>query len=71
MFQVVKLTEAGLSRVLNGFVGMTFIVNRFSDSAIDGPGKVAHVRDYRYRQSPTLEYQIWSLAMRDYELVEE
>lgn len=67
----VRLTERGLSRVLNGVVGMEFEVDKFTDTG-DGKVKdgVAHVRDYRYPQSDGGNpWQIWSLGHGDWEPV--
>jgi hypothetical protein len=62
---VIRLLEGGVSRVLNGMVGLTFLVESFTEG-VSGP--VAHVRDYRYRSEPST-YQIWSLAADQYELL--
>lgn len=62
---VVKINAAGLPRVVDSVVGMTFIVDSFSDT-VDDRGKVAHVRDYRCGYP----YQIWSIGPEGYEVVE-
>ena len=62
----VKLTEAGVPRVLYGTVGLTFIVDHFTEG---GAGtRVAHVRDYRF---PTehKDHQIWSIGEDGYEVI--
>lgn len=68
--KVVKLTQRGLVRVLDSRVGMTFIVDAFTQRAdfIDG-GLVYHVRDYRYESDAWGAFCIWSLAPGDYEEV--
>lgn len=63
---IVKLLPAGLERVLNGQVGMTFIVDKFIDT-IDNRGRIAHVIDYRYKGEH--RYQIWSIGPEGYEIV--
>jgi hypothetical protein len=63
---VVRLLERGLSRVLDGYVGMTFTVDNFTPGVA---GPVAHVRDHRYTGSGGQPYQIWSLAADDYEVI--
>jgi hypothetical protein len=63
--QTIKLTEKGLERVLNGSVGMTFVVDSFTDGV---KGKVAHVRDYRIPQNGKA-FQIWSISADGYELI--
>lgn len=65
-FLVIKLTEKGLHRVLNGEVGMTFIVDCFTE-ALSEKGQVAHVRDYRDPENR--EYVIWSIGPDGYEIV--
>ncbi len=62
---VIRLLPEGLPRVLNGQVGMTFIVNEFTEGAY---GPVAHVRDYRF-VSDASKFQVWSLAGDQYEVV--
>lgn len=72
-YGVAKLTESGLSRVLDGAVGMTFPIKHVSVSG-SGEGHVAHVMDFRYPRYVNGElhapYQIWSLGVGDWELVE-
>lgn len=66
--RVIKLKKDGLHRVLNGTEGMTFIVDKFTDT-VDDRGQVAHVRDYRYgpqNQNP-IPFQIWSIGSEGYE----
>jgi hypothetical protein len=63
---VARLTEKGLARVLEGKVGMTFIVDRFG-----GVGdKVAMLRDYRY-PGDHFPYQIWAVGEGGYEIMSE
>lgn len=71
---VVKLLNP--ERVLDGKVGQTFIVDKFTPSS--QPSKntrgVAHVRDYRRGDlfgGIRRPYQIWSLGPNDYEIVFE
>lgn len=71
--RVVRLKEKGLDRVLNGTVGMTFIVDKFTDT-VDDRGQMAHVRDYRFRREhwqTSKMYQIWSIGPEGYEEVME
>lgn len=63
--QIAILNKAGLRRVLNGQIGMTFVVDSFTTSI---SGQVAHVRDYRYNGAH-YEYQIWSIASDGYHLL--
>lgn len=65
--RIAILKTGGLSRVLDGRIGMTFVVDKFTDT-IDNRGRMAHVRDYRY---PTQGngFQIWSLGPEDYDLL--
>lgn len=66
---IARLLELGVARVLDGTAGMTFLVDTFTPG-IAGP--VAHVRDYRYRRDDVgKEFQIWSLAADQYELLPE
>lgn len=67
--QVIKLLEKGLPRVLDGEVGMTFVVEA-TTKRIAGDGIVAHVRDYRYHNGQN-DYQIWSIGPEGYEVVIE
>lgn len=62
----VRLTPAGVNRVLHGAAGMTFLVDSFTDGV---RGRVAHVRDYRYPNEGGKPYCIWSLSAGDYELI--
>lgn len=64
---VVKLKRPGVERVLNGQMGMTFIVDEFTDSV--GGGRVAHVRDYRFL--PDNQFQVWSIPEYGYEVLHE
>lgn len=63
---VARLTRDGLGRVLNGKIGMTFIVDKFTDTT--GGKKVAHVRDYRY-PGDHYPFQIWSIGPEGYEIL--
>jgi hypothetical protein len=64
MTAMIRLTsDRGVDRVLDGALGMTFVVDRFTDGQA---GKVAHVRDYRHRP-----FQIWSIPADGYEIVGE
>jgi hypothetical protein len=67
---VVRLVgREGLSRVLEGTVGMTFVVDHFTDT-VDNRGQIAHVRDYRYSGGPLdRPFQIWSIGPEGYERV--
>lgn len=67
--RIVKLKQEGLARVLDGIIGMTFIVDRFIDT-VDNRGKVAHVRDYRYAGDYNI-YSIWSIGPEGYEEIKE
>lgn len=67
---VVKINEYALSRVLDGQIGMTFIVDKFT-YRIDNRGQVAHVRDYRYPSKLKGDYQIWSIGPEGYTIIEE
>lgn len=64
---IVRLRLSGLCRVLDGRVGMTFVVAHLTPSASVGQ-YVAHVRDYRY-DSP--HGVIWSLAPYEYDIITE
>lgn len=64
--RIVRLTKDGLDRVLNGVVGMTFIVDSFTDT-VDNRGQMAHVRDYRFGFGKYNAYQIWSIGPEGYE----
>ena len=66
---VIRINEKALSRVMNGQIGMTFIVDEFTDT-IDDRGKIAHVRDYRYFNTFGRLYQIWSIDPEGYEVIE-
>lgn len=70
MIRVVRLKKEGLDRVLNGTVGMTFIVDRFTDT-VDDRGWMAHVRDYRYGRGTDSPYQVWSIGPDGYEEIKE
>lgn len=59
---IVKLLEGGLPRVLNGQVGMTFIVDKFSLRIDTNNQMIAHVRDYRYGKDNYRGFQIWTLG---------
>lgn len=63
----VRLTALGVSRVLDGAVGMEFPVDKFT---VGSMGPVAHVKDTR-RENRSLgrPFAIWSLGFDDYELV--
>lgn len=59
---IVKLTEQGTRRVLDGRAGMLFAVD-----SIGGVGNLCrHVRDYS-RPSPGRDFQIWTLGAGDWE----
>lgn len=64
---VIKINAKGCARVLNGMVGMTFIVDKFTAGRA-GFGMVAHVRDYRYPGNRRL-FQIWSINSYGYDIV--
>lgn len=66
---VVKLTEEGVQRVLQGRAGMTFLVDKFTPSSQADGREVAHVRDYRFSKDNVRGFQIWSLGPRDYTVV--
>lgn len=70
MMHIAKLKQEGLARVLDGRVGMTFIVDKFTDGVA---GKVAHVRDYRWPPETNMgrPFVIWSIAADGYELITE
>jgi hypothetical protein len=61
MITIVELLASGVTRVLNGQAGMTFVVDRFTKSA-DG-GYCAHVIDLRYNE------QIWTLSPDQYRVI--
>ncbi|MER9652499.1 hypothetical protein NKJ26_03140 [Mesorhizobium sp. M0152] len=63
---VVKLNASGLHRVLDGKIGMTFIVDAFTES-LSG-GNIAHVRDYRYPQEGR-PWQIWNIGPEGYDIL--
>jgi len=63
---VVRINEKATVRVLNSMVGMTFIVDHFTDT-VDNRGRIAHVRDYR--SLPNERYHIWSIGPEGYEIV--
>lgn len=67
---IAKLTEGGLDRVLDGKVGMTFIVDSITEN---GLRRIARVRDYRYPRiingKRHTDYQIWSIGPDGYQLV--
>ena len=65
--EVIKLTFAGTSRVLNGETGSTFVVDHWTEVA---GLRTAHVRDYRFSHRDNT-YQVWSLAPKHYELLRE
>jgi hypothetical protein len=67
--KVAVLNLKASQRVLKFETGMTFAVDHFTDT-VDGRGKVAHVRDYRYKQSAEQLFQIWSIGPEGYSLVE-
>lgn len=66
---VIRLLSKGLDRVMDGQIGMTFIVDSFTDK-VDNSGQVAHVRDYRYGRT-IRDYQIWSIGPEGYKIIEE
>lgn len=61
---IVRINERGVARVLNGEVGMHFIVDHYTDR-VSG-GKVAHVRDYRFTKKHE-GFQVWSIGDDGYE----
>lgn len=63
---VIKLLKAGLPRVLNGEIGITFIVDQLSGTV---GYNVAHIRDYRYSNERKKNYSIWSIPADGYEFV--
>jgi hypothetical protein len=68
-YTVVQLLASGVSRVLYGSVGMTFIVHKFtpsSDPLVDLP--VAHIRDYRFPDAHN-EFTIWSIPAVGYRII--
>jgi hypothetical protein len=66
--QVIKLNAKGVARVLDGKVGMTFIVDSLTTCIHAGP--VAHVRDYRYQHASLgRDFQIWSIPREGYEVI--
>lgn len=62
---VIKLTAAGLHRVLDGKEGMTFLL----DTMCGIDDRCAAVRDYRYPTSH-FPFQTWVLGPGDFEVVE-
>lgn len=64
---IVILTDKGCDRVLHAEPGLTFVVDKFSAAAKPGE-RVAHVRDYRFRDDK--EYVIWSLGPEQYQIIE-
>lgn len=66
---IVKINKKALDRVMDGIVGMTFIVDKFTDT-INNRRQIAHVRDYRYNNNGC-DYQIWSIGPDSYEIIEE
>lgn len=59
MTSYVMLTQSGLSRVIDGAVGMVFEVDSWTNT-------IAHVRDYRFPRFVDgvkhADYQIWTLG---------
>jgi hypothetical protein len=71
MTKMIKLTsDRGVERVLDGALGMTFVVDHFTEGQ---SGNVAHVRDYRHigMHSLTPSFQMWSIPADGYEIVGE
>ncbi len=66
IIKIARLNERGLNRVLNGRVGMTFIIDGFTSGVA---GDVAHVRDYRFFGVLGRDYQIWSIPADGYEII--
>lgn len=64
-YPLVRLTEKGVARVLNGAAGMVFPVDKFT---VGVSGAVAHVRDYRY-QGTVRDFQTWSIGAEGYEVM--
>lgn len=69
--KIIKLTKAGVGRVLESVEGMTFIVDS-ETVRTNGSGSVVHVRDYRYSINPLdRPFQIWSIGPEGYEIVSD
>ncbi len=67
-FALVRITtNAGAARVLNGKIGQTFVVDKFTERFKTNE-LIAAVRDYRYPGTHR-EFQIWSIAPGDYEII--
>lgn len=66
--KIALINDKGVGRILDGKVGMTFIVDKFTDT-IDNRGQMAHVRDYRFTHFNN--YEIWSIGPEGYSLIEE
>lgn len=64
MVAVAILKESGVQRVLDGKIGMTFIIESFSGFE----NRCANVKDYRY-PNDVKPYQIWTLPDGGYRLV--
>ena len=67
---VVRITEAGIDRVLNGQLGMTFPVDSYT-KRLNSEELIAHVRDYRHAESPLRPFQIWSIPPGGYKVITE
>jgi len=65
--QVAIINKKGIHRVLNGEIGMTFVIDDFTPDR--DYHSIAHVRDYRY-SCLQREFQIWTIPYDGYELVE-
>lgn len=66
---IVRLTAAGVPRVLHGMAGMVFQVDTFSQAEPNGQ-LMAHVRDHRFTHQ-NRPYQVWSLGEGQYEILVE
>ena len=62
---LVKLLKGGLERIPHSQIGQTFMVEDFTSGQA---GDVAHIRDYRF-PSKSRDYQVWSLAGDQYEVL--
>ncbi len=64
---IVRINAIGVLRVLDGEVGMHFIVDHYTQR-VDGGDKVAQVRDYRFADNYR-GFQLWSIGTAGYEVV--
>lgn len=65
-FTVIRLLPMGVHRVLDGKVGMTFIVDYFSREVGEVSERIAHVLDFRTSDS---DPAIWSIGPDGYEII--